>query len=530
VRYLESPQLQEVLVAGAARLARRRKEIDRLNVFPVPDGDTGTNMYLTFMTALQEIGQVTEESLGAVTQAVAQGALRSARGNSGVILSQILQGFATVMAGKHRADARDIAAALRKGVEFAYRALANPVEGTMLTVARSAAEAAEYAAQRSRDLRRLSLYTYRKAAETLAVTPELLPVLKKAGVVDAGGQGFLVILEGMLQVFKRFRQDELSAIPLNFDRPEDEPLPRLESLDDIKFLYCTEFLMRSVDLPAATVRERLRDLGDCLMVVGNGETLKVHIHTNNPGTVLEECLAFGTLHDIHINNMRDQNIAMQKPNKPLGVVAVATGEGLAKIFESLGVDRIVHGQQTMNPSTEEILRAVDQTPADRVIILPNNANIILAAQQVQSLSRKEVRVVPTRTIPQGLAAMLAFLPDQDLETNITKMESARAGVRTGEVTQAVRDAALDGITVAEGEYIGLAEGRLLKGANLQEVTANVIAALVSGGELVTLYHGKEVSTSEAEELLRRLQEAFPDLEFELYYGGQPLYHFIIAVE
>jgi hypothetical protein len=266
------------------------------------------------------------------------------------------------------------------------------------------------------------------------------------------------------------------------------------------------------------------------MVVGNGETLKVHIHTNNPGTVLEECLAFGTLHDIHINNMRDQNIAMQKPNKPLGVVAVAAGEGLAKIFESLGVDRIVHGQQTMNPSTEEILRAVDQTPADRVIILPNNANIILAAQQVQSLSRKEVRVVPTRTIPQGLAAMLAFLPDQDLETNITKMESARAGVRTGEVTQAVRDAALDGITVAEGEYIGLAEGRLLKGANLQEVTANVIAALVSGGELVTLYHGKEVSTSEAEELLRRLQEAFPDLEFELYYGGQPLYHFIIAVE
>jgi hypothetical protein len=530
VRYVESPQLQEVFVAGAARLARMRKEIDRLNVFPVPDGDTGTNMYMTFMAALQGMSEVSEESIGAVTEAMARGALRGARGNSGVILSQILQGFAAALAGKDQAGARDIAAALEKGVEFAYRALSEPVEGTMLTVARSAAEAARYAAERSADLRRLSLYTYRRAAETLALTPELLPVLKKAGVVDAGGQGFLVILEGMLQVFKRFRQEELLTVPLEFDRAETEPVPRLENLEDIKFLYCTEFLLRGPDLPAGEVRERLHDLGDCLMVVGNGDTLKVHIHSNNPGTVLEECLRYGTLHEIHINNMRDQHVEMKGPNKPLGVVSVVAGEGLAKIFESLGVDSIVNGQQTMNPSTEEILSAVERTPADQVIILPNNSNIILAAQQVQALSRKEVRVLPTRTIPQGLAAMLAFLPDADLQTNTSKMEAAHTAVLTGEVTRAVRDAEIDGLTVVEGDYIGLAEGQLVKSGTLVEVTENVISRLITGGELVTLYHGQEVSRPEAEEMLARFQSAFPEVDFELYYGGQPLYHFIISVE
>ncbi|MBE0466539.1 MAG: DAK2 domain-containing protein [Candidatus Desulforudis sp.] len=528
MQYLESAQLQEVLVAGAARLARLRKEIDRLNVFPVPDGDTGTNMYLTFMVALQELGEVTDESLGAVTGAVARGALRGARGNSGVILSQILQGFAVSLAGKERAGAQDIADALELGVDYAYRALSDPVEGTILTVARSAAEAARYAASRSSDLRRLSIYTYRKAVETLAITPELLPVLKKAGVVDAGGQGFLVILEGMLQVFRRFRQDELLTFPLDFERDE-LTAPRLGELDDIKFLYCTEFLVRGPGPETGDLREKLRDMGDCLMVVGNGETLKVHIHTNHPGTVLEIAVKQGTLHEVHINNMRDQHVEMQRPNKPLGVVSVVSGEGLTKIFESLGVDIIVDGRQTMNPSTEEILRAVERTPADRVLILPNNGNIILAAQQVQALSRKEIRVVPTHTVPQGLAAMLAFVPDADLDSNFAKMEVSRA-VLTGEVTRAVRDAEIDGLQVTQGEFVGLAEDRLVQGETLAQVIENVIAALAFPGALVTLYHGKEVSTADAEELVTRFTAQFPDNDFELYYGGQPLYYFIISVE
>lgn len=530
MQYISGSQLQEVLVAGAARLARMRQEIDRLNVFPVPDGDTGTNMYLTFMVVLQELGQVGDDSLGAVTEAVARGALLGARGNSGVILSQILQGFAGALAGKDQADARDIAEALEKGVEFAYRAMSEPVEGTILTVARSAAEAAREASERSPDLRRLSIHVYRKAAKTLALTPEMLPVLKKAGVVDAGGKGFLVVLEGMLQVFRRFRQEELLTASLDFLTGTGQDAPRMEDPGDIRFLYCTEFLVRGPDLKGDELRANLRHLGDCLMVVGNGNMLKVHIHSNNPGRVLEEGLRHGTLHEVHINNMADQTAELKQPKKSLGLVAVVFGEGLAKIFESLGTDTIVSGQQTMNPSTEEILRAVERVPADRVLILPNNSNIILAAQQAQALSKKEVRVVPSRTVPQGLAAMLAFAPDASLEANVSRMEAALGNVLTGEVTQAVRDATVDGQEITAGGWLGLAEGKLVTGGGLAEVTEKVIGALVATGSLVTLYHGKDVSTAEAEEMLAGLQAVFPGAEFELYYGGQPLYHFIISVE
>lgn len=535
VQYINGAQLQEVLLAGAARLARMRREIDRLNVFPVPDGDTGTNMYLTFMGALQELGQISDESIGAVTGAVARGALLGARGNSGMILSQILQGFSAALAGKDRVGAADIAEAFEKGVEFAYRALSDPVEGTILTVARSAAEAARESAGRSPDLRRLGLQVYRRGAEILILTPELLPVLKQAGVVDAGGKGLLVILEGMLHVFRRFREEELLNAPLDFLTGSAQSTPRLEELGDIRFLYCTEFLVRGPDLKGDELRAGLRHLGDCLMVAGNGNMLKVHIHSNNPGRVLEEGLRHGTLHEVHINNMADQTAELKQPREPLALVAVVSGEGLAKIFESLGTDAVVSGQQTMNPSTEEILSAVERVPvervpADRVFILPNNSNIILAAQQVQALSKKDVRVVPSRTVPQGLAAMLSFAPDADLEANISRMEAALGNVLTGEVTRAVRDAAMDGQEIAAGGWLGIAEGNLVTGGGLSEVTEKVIGALVAAGSLVTLYHGKDVSTAEAEEIVGGLQEVFPGAEFELYYGGQPLYHFIISVE
>ncbi|MEW6541693.1 MAG: DAK2 domain-containing protein [Bacillota bacterium] len=530
MQYINGAQLQEVLIAGAARLARMRQEIDRLNVFPVPDGDTGTNMYLTFMGALQELGQTSDESIGAVTEAMARGALLGARGNSGVILSQILQGFSAALAGKDQAGAADIAEAFEKGVEFAYRTISDPVEGTILTVARSATEAARESAERSPDIRRLGLQIYRRGAETLTLTPELLPVLKQAGVVDAGGKGLLVILEGMLHVFRRFREEELLTAPFDFLTGSAQSTPHLEELEDIRFLYCTEFLVRGPDLKSDELRAGLRHLGDCLMVAGNGNMLKVHIHSNNPGRVLEEGLRHGTLHEVHINNMADQTAELKQPRKPLALVAVVSGEGLAKIFESLGTDAVVPGQQTMNPSTEEILRAVERVPADRVLILPNNSNIILAAQQAQALSKKEVRVVPSRTVPQGLAAMLSFALDADLETNASRMEAALGNVLTGEVTQAVRDAAMDGQEIAAGGWLGIAEANLVTGGGLSEVTEKVIGALVAAGSLVTLYHGKDVSTAEAEEIIAGLQAVFPGAEFELYYGGQPLYHFIISVE
>ncbi len=527
---VDSAQLQEIFVGGAARLARLRKEIDKLNVFPVPDGDTGTNMYLTFMAALQEMGRIQDDSIGAVTEAVARGALTGARGNSGVILSQILQGFAHALAGKEKATAADIAEALERGAEYAYRAVTEPVEGTILTVARSAAEAARFAADRSGDLPRLGLYVYRRATDTLNLTPEMLPVLKEAGVVDAGGRGFTAILEGILHIFKRYKNQDGEDLNLSFS-PAPETGAHLETQAEIRFTYCTEFIMRGENMPLEEIKNVLKGYGDCLMVVGNPETAKVHIHSNNPGKVLESCLLYGSLHQIQVNNMRDQHQEMQRGQiKPLGIVSVAVGEGIIKIMESLGADVIVSGGQTMNPSTEEIAKAIEKVPADNVIVLPNNKNIILAAQQARQLTSKKVAVIPSRTVPQGLSALLAISPEEDLETNEQRMQEACEAVLTGEVTQAAKDAALNGLQIREGEFIGIAEGNLTKGESLVEAVLNVCAELVPQGELATLYYGRDVPGTEAERILEKLSGMYPDVEFELYYGGQPLYHFLISVE
>ncbi|MDQ7790640.1 MAG: DAK2 domain-containing protein [Clostridia bacterium] len=526
-----SSQLQEILVGGATRLARLRKDIDRLNVFPVPDGDTGTNMYLTLMAALQEMDKVSEDSIGAVSEAVARGALTGARGNSGVILSQILQGFAYALAGKDRATAADIALALETGSQHAYRAVSEPVEGTILTVARSAAEAARFAAERSGDLPRLGLYVYRRALDTVILTPEMLPVLKEAGVVDAGGKGFAAILEGILQIFKRYKSEDSHKAPFDFEPSDPDAELRYASAADIKFTYCTEFIIQGQGIPLEEIKQILKGYGDCMMVVGNSSTAKVHIHSNNPGRVIESCLLYGSLHQIQVNNMLDQHQELQRQqSKPMGIVAVALGEGIEKILESLGVDVVINGGQTMNPSAEEIVKAIERVTAENVFVLPNNKNIILAVQQAQQLTSKNVAVIPTCSIPQGFAALLAVNADADFTVNTQQMQEASANVLTGEVTRAARDAVFNGLTITEGEFIGIAEGTLMKGSNLMEAVLNVCRDLVPRGELTTLYYGLDVPGKEAEAILERLVQTYPEVEFELYYGGQPLYHFLISVE
>lgn len=531
VNTINGAQLQEVLAAGATRLARLRQEIDALNVFPVPDGDTGTNMYLTFIAALQEIGTVKEPSIAAVAEAAARGALSGARGNSGVILSQLLHGFAENLAGNAAATTADIARALQQAAETAYRSVGQPVEGTILTVARRAAEAAVYAAKRSCDLRRLSLYTYRHAMLALNETPDLLPVLKEAGVVDAGGKGFVVIFEGILQTFRnRMSSGELLNAAPDFGVEQPKSVPAAEYHGDIEFAYCTEFIVKGSDLVPDTLRSELTGLGDCLMVVGTPDTLKVHIHTNHPGTVLETGLRHGALINIQVHNMREQHARLQQDKKPIGIVAVALGEGIISIMDSMGTDAVVSGGQTMNPSTEEIVRAAENVPSDNVIVLPNNKNVILAALQTKQIAKKNIEVIPTTTIPQGLAALLAYNPEESLAANVERMQEAAAAVKTGEVTRAVRDAALNGLQIAAGEYLGIAEGNLVKGSTLLDAVRQVVNALATGADLVTLYHGAEVTEAEAQNILQALQDEMPEVEFELYYGGQPLYHFIISLE
>lgn len=532
---IEGSQLQEIFAAGATKLARLRKEIDNLNVFPVPDGDTGTNMYLTFIAALQEIGTVKDDAISAVAAAAARGALAGARGNSGVILSQLLQGLANALATKRQATAIDIAEALAAGADLAYRAVGQPVEGTILTVARRAAEAARFAAARTADLRRLCLHIYREARRALAETPDMLPILKETGVVDAGGKGYVVILEGILQAFRRAYDTSLLEVPPVFPGPDGKEEPAAPSAageyrGPIVFGYCTEFIIRGDCLLAEEVRAALEGMGDCLMVVGNHETLKVHIHSNHPGRVLETGLQFGELTSVQVINMREQHARLQADQKPIGVVSVALGEGLTNIMESMGADIVVSGGQTMNPSTEEIVRAAQQVAAQCVIILPNNKNVILAAEQAKQLADKDLRVVPTTSIPQGLAALLAFDPHTPLETNLTRMRTAAEGVKTGEVTSAVRDARLNGQPIKAGEYLGLAQESVFQGVSLAETTAAVVAHLAEPGSLVTLYYGGEASQATAEEVVRQLQERMPEVEFEVHYGGQPFYHFIISVE
>lgn len=530
-------EFKKMLVGSANRLAEARDDINALNVFPVPDGDTGTNMYLTLLAGVKETSNIQSGSVGDVAAAAARGCLLGARGNSGVILSQFMQGFASAVEGIDRVDPYDVARAFTAGADFAYKAVINPVEGTILTVARRSAESFQTSVERGADLLKAMVYTYKQSRQALDASPELLSVLKEAGVVDAGGKGLVLILEGIIYALKMAAgRQEIELFDLASSQHREFVDSNAANFDAvIEFTYCTELIIRGSGLPLERLRSELSPYGDCLMVVGEGDAAKVHIHSNHPGLVLECCLKYGALHNVQIHNMEEQHKEFRQPvqpPRPLGVVAVGYGEGLVKIMESLGVDVVVGGGQTMNPSTEHLLQAINQVNAEKIFVLPNNKNIVMAAEQAASLSEKEVRVIPSHAIPQGLAAMMAFDPHDDFGENELRMRDALKSVQSGEMTRAVRDTTVKGINICSGDYIALHEEEIIStGAELNDVVQELIRAMLTGGAgLVTLYYGEEIKEQDAQYIIGKLSETYPDTDFELHNGGQPLYHFIVSAE
>ena len=529
--------------AGLVWLRQHQEEINALNVFPVPDGDTGTNMVLTMQSAWEEVASVDEKNVGKVAHRVAHGALMGARGNSGVILSQIWRGMARHLDNKEWLTAADLAAALEEGVRTAYKGVIRPVEGTILTVAREAAEEATLAAARTTDLSAVLERAVRRAWDALARTPDLLPVLAEAGVVDAGGQGLCVILEGMMRALRGEVMGEVAAAT-----SVAGPAFAAEAVPEEEYGYDVQFLIVGQNLDVEAIRRDIDAMGTSTLVVGDENTVKVHVHIPDPGVPLSYAVRLGSLRDVVVEDMQAQYqefvrareqarpapaaMVSGTPPREVGVVAVVSGDGLEKVFMSLGASAIVPGGQTMNPSTEEILRVVEGLPTPQVVILPNNGNIILAARQAQELSRKEVVVVPTRSIPQGVAALLAFNHQAGLEENAEAMERAAREVHTGEVTTATRDASLNGVQVRQGQIIGLQDDQLVvSGDTVDEVVEALLDRMgVADLEIVTLYYGADVRQEEAEALAARLQEKYPDQTFEVVYGGQPHYFYILSAE
>jgi DAK2 domain fusion protein YloV len=527
-----------LLAKGAARRLEQSKEmVNALNVFPVPDGDTGINMALTIGAAVKEMDKNQAEALGEVAEAFAFGSLMGARGNSGVILSQIFRGLSLGLAGKDQVGPVELSKAIELAARTAYQAVMKPTEGTILTVAREGARHCVQAATAGADVLEVLEAWLKGARESLARTPELLSVLKDAGVVDAGGQGLVLIIEGGILALK-------GELPADEEQPAQAADFAARVVDDgpINFTYCTELiLMGNGDFSLDELRAELSELGDSLLVVGTPELTKVHVHSDHPGQVLEACLRRGSLKEIHIDNMREQHkdfpskeeAALEEvPQQKLAAVSVATGDGLSSIFKSLGVSAVIEGGQSMNPSTEDLVAAIQQAPASKVIVLPNNKNVILTAQQAAELTDKEVAVVPTKTIPQGLAAMLAFNQKESLEENVSKMEAALRGVQTGEVTYAVRNSRINGLEIDENDILGLADGEIkVVGKARTAVTLDLITAMASeDAGLITLYWGQDVEQGEVDELVNQLEKQYPDYDIEIHYGGQPLYYYIISVE
>ncbi|MBM4462311.1 MAG: DAK2 domain-containing protein [Chloroflexi bacterium] len=534
-------ELREMFAAATLWLEKSAPDINALNVFPVPDGDCGTNMLLTMRSTTEEAYRAPDSNASAVAQAMAKGALMGARGNSGVILSQIFRGLAQALEGRESFSGPDFAAALVKGAAAAHKALSHPVEGTILTVARDASIAAQMASAQSDSLISIMESAVSAARESVANTPALLPILRQAGVVDAGGQGLYVVLEGALQCLKGERQKMQHRRPqvVSSNMPVASKIPTSAFEEETPYGYCIEFLLRGHKaLDRDRIRERLADKGQCLIVVGDEEMVHVHIHTFDPGKVLGYANSLGTLHQIKVQNMDDQfkdfaqMIEAEVPLTNIATVAVVSGEGLARVFQSLRVSAIVPGGQTMNPSTGELLEAVESVPQDKVIILPNNKNIIPAARQVSGLTRKKVKVVPTTTIPQGVAALLAFDYDADLRTNASMMKEAGSAVRTVEVTRAVRSANIGKVKIRRRQAMGFADGKLVSVGNRpDEVLWQALAGLdIERGQIVTLYYNWKARRREAEGMAERIRREYSGVEVEVIYGGQPHYHYIASVE
>ncbi|MBI5877006.1 MAG: DAK2 domain-containing protein [Chloroflexi bacterium] len=530
------PQFRMLLQAGVAWLGINHQSINDLNVFPVPDGDSGTNMLLTLQAAYDEIAQSPNHSAGEALQAAAKGALMGARGNSGVILSQFLRGMANAIDGRETFAATDLARAFREGARLAYQGVQKPVEGTILTVARELSDAATTAAADSDDLRQVFTRATAEAGHSVARTPQLLPTLAKAGVVDAGGQGLYVILQGALKF-------------INGERVEYEPgaagrkadVTQLQAEEGWGFdIQC---IIRGKHLDVAAIRAKIEAMGESVLVVGDAGTIKVHAHAPTPGPILDYCVSAGIVSKVIVENMEEQyqEILLTQQRKPpiaaesisgIGTISVVSGSGLQQVFESLGASRIVSGGATMNPSVQDILSAVEDIDAEKIVVLPNDKNIILAAQQACRLTSKSVRIIPTTSVPQGIAALLAFNFQADLDANAEAMSAAIKRVATGEITRAVRTVSLDGLDILDGQIIGLVNGALNVAGNDHNVVALDIIRKMNAAhsEIVTIYYGQDVTQADADRLAADMRAAYPHLQVDVVSGGQPHIHYILSAE
>ena len=540
VNSINGQDLREMFTAATTWLEKSVPDIDALNVFPVPDGDTGTNMLLTMRSVIDEAYRAPDRSASAVAQAIARGALMGARGNSGVILSQIWRGLAEGLAKKESFTGSDLADALLQGSTMAYKGLSHPVEGTILTVIKDVAAAARAkAASGSSDLISVMEATVNAASESVANTPSLLSVLREAGVVDAGGQGLYTILEGALHYLKgeveqiQFRKPQIIVSDIHATK-----LPEMIVAEEVPYGYCTEFLLKGQELDPDKLRTKLEKKGQSLIVVGDESTVRIHIHTLDPGSVIRYATSLGTMHQVSIRNMDEQHqdyLELQKGRMPevdMAIVAVVSGDGLADVFRSLGAAAIVPGGQTMNPSTKDLLQAVESVASDKIIILPNNKNIVLTAEQVQSLTEKSVKVVPTETIPQGVSALLAFDYEAAFETNTRLMNKAKSAVKSIEITRAIRSTQIGGFNIKKKQAIGFLDGELVAtGDNTNDVLIQVLAKLnLDEAEVITIYHGADTEPAEAEQVSVVIREQHPQLQIEVVQGGQPHYHYIVSVE
>lgn len=558
VERIDALMMKKCFLAGAKALEARKDYINELNVFPVPDGDTGTNMTMTIMAAVREINKITDVTVDNLCKAMSSGSLRGARGNSGVILSQIFRGFTKELKGLEYLEVTDLGNSIQHAADTAYKAVMKPKEGTILTVIKAGAERSVELLMEgeSRDMVAFAEEVAAYMEDTLKRTPDMLPVLKQAGVVDSGGEGLMTFVRGALAALQG-KEVDLDISGVDVKASPAITTGSSEDAADIKFGYCTEFIImleRDQDKVEKELKAYLQDIGDCVVVVADDEIVKVHVHTNHPGLAFEKALTYGSLTSMKIDNMREEHqeklirdaetVAKQqaeedqkeeepKEHKADGFVVVSAGDGLSDIFKDLGADEVIEGGQTMNPSTEDILQAVEKVPADTVYILPNNGNIILAAEQARDLTEdKKVVVIPSTNIPQGIAAMINFMPGQPVEENTQQMTEEMGNVKSGQVTYAVRDTQMDGKEIKQGDYMGIADKKIVaveKG--LPEVTVELVEGMIDEeSELISLYYGADVTEKDAEAVADLILKDHDDLEVEVQYGGQPVYSYFVSVE
>ncbi len=546
IEYIDGSLLKNMILSGAQSLEENKEIVDSLNVFPVPDGDTGTNMSLTMQSAAREVKATKNNTLEEIANAAANGSLMGARGNSGVILSQLFRGFAKGIKGKKKIDTKSLSEALQIASDTAYKAVMKPVEGTILTVARESAEAALTISTTEKNMIVFIEKVIKEAEKSLRETPEKLKVLKEAGVVDSGGKGLVYIyLGGLASISGNLDMVEEDSI-IDSDIMDNNYINNIEKIDgEIKFGYCTEFIIHTKKADINKFKKVIEGYGDSMLVVGNDNVVKVHMHTNNPGKVMECALEIGSLSDINIDNMRLQhshqvfkendektNINNEKEINRYGFIAVTMGEGLSRIFKDFTVDHVIEGGQTMNPSTEDFLNAIENINAETIIILPNNSNIFMAANQAKDISNKNIIVIPSRSVPQGLTALLSFDFETSPDVNEEIMIESIKTVKTGQVTYAIRDTSYNSLEIREGDILGIADNEIKSvGKDIKQVCVNLMEEMVTDeSEIITIFYGSDTSEEDANELLDELTNKYDGLDVELYYGGQPLYYYIFSIE